>query len=56
MKYLLLLFLLVACSKPKDGYCKYDTAQKYEHYEWDWGPVYPTIKLDSVQSHHILTK
>jgi hypothetical protein len=55
MRYLFLL-LLMACSKQKDDYCKYDTPLKYEHYEWDWGPVYPTIKLDSVQSHHTLAK
>jgi hypothetical protein len=47
MKYLLLL-LLVSCSKSKDGYCKYDTAKKYEHYEWSMGEYYPSINLDSV--------
>jgi len=47
MRYLFLL-LLVACSKPKDGYCKYDTAKKYEHNDWSMGEYYPSINLDSV--------
>ena len=47
MRYLFLL-LLVACSKPKDGYCKYDTAKKYEHNDWSMGEYYPNINFDSL--------
>jgi hypothetical protein len=48
MRYLFLLLLLVACSKPKDGYCKYDIAIKYEHSDWSMGPVYSDVKTDTI--------
>ena len=55
MKYILIL-LLIGCTKPKDGYCKYDTDFKYQHNDWSIGPVYPDVKVDTAQIHNLTIK